>query len=205
MAMPGPRGPQPPRPPKAPSMGEHSGGRIKELNSTPTPTKTGGPRGAYSGSDAGGGNLGTFTGSGNPYKIGPTAPDVSENQRGGRGTRFYDAYTIKVDGIPGPQTLSAAYGGGAASKALGGSSSTYGGRDHLENGISGLRPGSSGPEVGKWQQYLRNSGMYRGKIDSNFGPMTFNATRNFQKNYNANVTKDYYAIPKAAVPGQLVR
>lgn len=199
-----PRNPGMPTPPKVPSMGERSGGRIGELSGGST--RIGGPRGAYSGSDAGGGNPGSFVGAGNPFKVGPMAPETNTAQQGGRGTRFYDAYTIKVDGIPGPQTLSAAYGRSGPGTFLGGKpGGLTGGRTYLQGGASGLRPGSTGPEVGRWQGYLKDQGLYRGKIDNSFGPMTYNATKNFQKQYNAQATKDYYALPKLAQPGQIVR
>jgi hypothetical protein len=46
-----------------------------------------------------------------------------------------------------------------------------------------LRLGSKGENVEKWQAFLRGVGLYFGKIDGDFGPMTREATEAFQSRH----------------------
>lgn len=49
-----------------------------------------------------------------------------------------------------------------------------------------LRKGMKGDEVGEWQSFLRGQNLYLGRIDDDFGNMTHEATKNFQKRYRLN-------------------
>jgi len=112
-------------------------------------------------------------------------------------------YTIKVDGVIGPQTgseLVAAYnritpiktklnwdkisGGKAVLDQSGGAFV------NMQRGGKTFSPGSYGGNVSQMQQILKTLGYYNGKIDGQYGGMTKTAVANFQRGHNAQIQKE---------------
>ncbi|MDF2522476.1 MAG: sleB [Clostridiales bacterium] len=58
----------------------------------------------------------------------------------------------------------------------------------LTSSIPHLNPGSTGDEVKKVQQRLKNWGYYNDDIDGNYGLNTFLAMKDFQKSYGLNIS-----------------
>ncbi|HWJ03493.1 MAG TPA: peptidoglycan-binding protein [Verrucomicrobiae bacterium] len=78
--------------------------------------------------------------------------------------RFQSDHGLKPDGIIGPMTAAAL--------------DHAAGHHHEHHHV--LRLGSTGPAVSMLQKKLKMSGLYTGRIDGIFGPLTDRAVREFQ-------------------------
>lgn len=98
---------------------------------------------------------------------------------------FQSANGLKADGAAGTATLNKLY----ASSAVSASSAAAGTAQQRETSSSSgtLEQNTSGSEVKRLQNRLKELGFYRGKVDGNYGPDTVTAVMNFQRSRNLTV------------------
>ncbi len=102
---------------------------------------------------------------------------------------FQSANGLKADGIAGTATLNKLYAGTAV--PAGSASAASGAKVTASTGS--LEQNTTGSDVKRLQNRLKELGFYRGKVDGTYGPDTVTAVMNFQK--SRNLTADGKAGP----------
>ena len=107
---------------------------------------------------------------------------------------FQRKHNLQVDGIAGPQTISALKSMGGQATTASTATTTQASTTSNISISAILRNGSTGTQVRNLQQSLKDKGYYTSTVDGQFGRLTETAVRNYQRANN--LTADGIAGPQ---------